>query len=176
MPKGIYVLTGKLALDASNSQAKGKTTTTAAHEPATHAQAGAGKNQPAAAQNNGGQKSSTTAAKPDVAANTGPVTSQHKVPFVLKENRAPKIFGNREGHLPDTPENRNLLLNVANDSSTTLGKDKLGNTWSAKTFPDGSQVWVQTRGGQIWNGGLNNPPKSFNPTTGLSSPTRPGWK
>jgi len=42
-----------------------------------------------------------------------------KVPkSVIKDRRAKKIFGHREGHLPDTPQNRKLLQDVANDPKT----------------------------------------------------------
>lgn len=58
--------------------------------------------------------------------------------YSIKENFAKKIFGDREGHLPDTPANRQLLENVANDQATTLGPDKFGNQWSAKTLEDGT--------------------------------------
>jgi|GEM_PF-4014628 len=96
--------------------------------------------------------------------------------YSIKENFSKKIFGDREGHLPDTPANRQLLENVANDQATTLGPDKFGNQWSAKTLEDGTQVWTQTRDGNIINGGLNESPIQYNPETGLSSPIRPNWK
>ena len=78
------------------------------------------------------------------------------------------IFRNAEGHLPDTPANRQLLQQVADDPSTTLGTDKFGNVWSARTLEDGTQAWVQTRDGVIRNGGLNQTPRVFNSNTGLS--------
>ena len=96
--------------------------------------------------------------------------------IALTENRAAKIFGSREGHIMDTPENRALLTGVANDSTAILGSDKYGSTWSAKIQPDGSQVWVQSRNGQIWNGGINNTPLTYNSETGLAAITKPGWK
>ncbi len=96
--------------------------------------------------------------------------------FVLTDNRATKIFGTRDGHIGDTPENRALLTSVANNPSTTLGPDKYGTVWSAQLQSDGSQVWVQTRNGQIWNGGVNKTPLPYNPETGLAAPTKPGWK
>jgi len=94
----------------------------------------------------------------------------------IKDNRAKKIFGERDGHLPDTPQNRRLLQDIANDPETTLGPDKHGNIWSAKILDDGTQVWTQTRNGEIINGGLNKTPRVYNPETGLSAPTRPNWK
>ena len=96
--------------------------------------------------------------------------------FVLNENRATKIFGARDGHILDTPANRDLITNVANNPATKLGTDKFGTTWSAQIQADGTQVWVQTRNGQVWNAGVNTTPKPFDPNTGLASPTRPGWK
>jgi RHS repeat-associated protein len=95
---------------------------------------------------------------------------------VISESRADKIFGNREGHLPDTPTNRKLLEDLANDSNARLGQDKFGNTWSGRTQSDGTQVWTQTRNGEVINGGVNASPRTFSPETGLSSPARPGWK
>lgn len=106
--------------------------------------------------------------------NIDPVTGL--ILIILSTNRVDKIFCDREGHISDTPENRALLLDVANDPKTALGSDVHGNMWSARILPDGTQVWTQTRNGQLWNGGVNRTPLSFDPKTGLSSPTRPGWK
>ncbi len=78
------------------------------------------------------------------------------------------IFEDRPGHLPDTPENRNLLIDVADDPAATLGTDRFGNEWSARTLDDGTQAWVQTRDGIVQNGGLNLEPRTFNSDTGLS--------
>jgi RHS repeat-associated protein len=92
----------------------------------------------------------------------------------IPDGRAGHIFRDAEGHLLDTPESRELLQNVAGDPANRLGTDQFGNTWSAKTLPDGTQVWTQARNGEIINGGLNQTPRTFNPQTGLSSPTKPG--
>ena len=80
------------------------------------------------------------------------------------------IFRDAEGHIPDTPENRALLEEVANDSANFRGTDKYGNEWYTKTQSDGSQVWVESRNGNIFEGGVNNTPKPWNPDTGLKKP------
>lgn len=86
----------------------------------------------------------------------------------LSEKRASHIFREKAGHLSDTPANRRLLQEVAEDPKARLGTDQFGNTWSARTNPDGSQTWVQSRNGEIINGGVNQRPRAFNPQTGLS--------
>lgn len=79
------------------------------------------------------------------------------------------IFGDRPGHLPDTPENRQLLVDVANGDDNYLGADKYGNDWHARQEPDGSQTWTTSRGGAIQNGGRNNPPRGWDDDTGLNN-------
>lgn len=96
--------------------------------------------------------------------------------FVLTENRAVKIFGTRDGHIIDTPENRKILLDVANDPTSIKGFDRHGLAWHSRDLPNGDQIWVQVRNGKIWNGGINNPPKNYNPDTGFSSPIKAAQK
>lgn len=78
------------------------------------------------------------------------------------------IFRRKNGHIPDTPANRKLLEDVANNEENYMGVDKYGNEWYSRIQSDGSQVWVNTRNGIIQNGGVNNPPKIWNPDTGYS--------
>ncbi|MDQ1925216.1 RHS repeat-associated core domain-containing protein, partial [Massilia pseudoviolaceinigra] len=99
-----------------------------------------------------------------------------EVRVVIPYYRAGKIFGKRPGHIPDTPENRRLLAETANDPKNILGKDRYGNEWCAKTREDGTQVWTSSRNGEMLNGGVNATPQTFNPQTGLSAPTRPTQK
>lgn len=91
----------------------------------------------------------------------------------ISEGRLGHIFREAEGHLPDTLGNGQLLQGVADDPATTLGSDKYGNIWSARTLNDGSQVWTQTSNGEIINGGLNSIPRTFNPESGLSAVSKP---
>ncbi len=95
----------------------------------------------------------------------------------FKKNRIPNddsitghIFRDAEGHIPDTPENRALLEDVANDSANFRGTDKYGNKWYTRTQSDGSLVWVEIRNGKIFEGGVNVTPKQWNPETGLKKP------
>jgi hypothetical protein len=90
------------------------------------------------------------------------------------EDKLPHIFDTREGHLPDTPEDRALLLEVASDPKNYFSKpDKHGNTWCEKFLEDGTQVWASLRNNKIRNGGLNLVPIKWNPETGLASLTLP---
>ena len=91
----------------------------------------------------------------------------------IEEARAGHIFRDAPGHLLDTPENRRLLWETANDPAHRLGRDRYGNVWYARLLDIDSQVWVQVRGDKIHNGGLNRPPRSYNPETGFSARERP---
>jgi filamentous hemagglutinin len=103
----------------------------------------------------------------------GAVSAAKGATHAIPEGRLGHVFRDAPGHLLDTPANRKLLQGVADDPATTLGADKFGNTWSARTLDDGTQAWTQTRNGDIINGGLNPTPRPFNPQTGLARPQRP---
>jgi filamentous hemagglutinin len=92
--------------------------------------------------------------------------------FPENESQTKHIFGDREGHLPDTPANRALLRATASNPQNFLGTDRFGNQWFAELNGDGTQIWVRVRGGVINNGGLNQVPRTFNPESGLSAPGR----
>ena len=96
------------------------------------------------------------------------ITRTNKIPN--NDSTTGHIFRNAEGHIPDTPENRNLLEDVANNSDNFLGFDKYGNEWYTQIQKDGTQVWVQARNGKIFEGGVNKIPKNWNPQTGLKKP------
>jgi hypothetical protein len=78
------------------------------------------------------------------------------------------IFRQKEGHLTDTFENRQILESII-DEKYKLGSDKYGNIWYAKTCADGSQIWVRMRNNCIINGGINQTALVYNPITGLNS-------
>jgi len=87
----------------------------------------------------------------------------------LPENDAQlkHIFRNDEGHLPDTPENRKLLVELANDKKAFVGKDKWKNDWNIKNSTDGTQYWTRHMNGIINEGGKNKTQLPWNPETGL---------
>ena len=79
------------------------------------------------------------------------------------------IFSGKNGHLSDTPANRKLLSDLANDHSKFIGKDKYGNSWNAETNSDGTQNWVRYQNGTINEGGQNASPRPWNSETGLNN-------
>ncbi|MBS0521277.1 MAG: hypothetical protein JSR90_21445, partial [Proteobacteria bacterium] len=83
------------------------------------------------------------------------------------------VLRDEEGHLPDTPANKQLLEDVANDPANVMGPDEFGNVWSARILSDGRQVWTRTRNETIINGGINRTPKPYNSKTGLSASSKP---
>lgn len=74
--------------------------------------------------------------------------------------------------MEDTPENRALLEDVANNQENYKGTDSKGVQWYSKDQPDGSQVWVTVRNTTIQNGGVNNTPKPWDPVTGYNRPRK----
>ena len=86
-----------------------------------------------------------------------------------KEAQISHIFRDKENHIADTPDNRRLLEDIANDPKAILGSDRHGTMWVGRTLPDGTQVWAAIRNGTIVNGGVNSSPRTFNPMTGLSA-------
>ncbi len=87
-----------------------------------------------------------------------------------KDSVVKHIFRNSEGHISDTPGNRILLEDVANNADNFLGFDKYGNEWYAMNLKDGRQVWVESRNGTIFEVGINDTPKTWNSETGLKKP------
>lgn len=78
------------------------------------------------------------------------------------------IFGNRIGHIADTPQNRQAIIDLVNDESCRLGISNHGLTWYARIEEDGSQLWASVRNGIVQNCGRNRPPHEWNDESGLS--------
>ena len=90
-----------------------------------------------------------------------------KVSLPDKPSQVKHIFGNRPGHLPDTPANRKLLTDTANTSKYYRGTDKYGNRWHIKTDDKGRQIWTRSQNGKINEGGRNDIPHNWDKETGL---------
>ncbi len=91
----------------------------------------------------------------------------------ISQDDAPHMFEDRPGHLPDTPKNRQLLIDLVSNKQNFLNLDRYGTEWYAKIISDGKQLWAVVRNGLIRNGGLNDVPKTFNYKTGLSRLFKP---
>ena len=91
-----------------------------------------------------------------------------KVRFPKDDSQIKHFMRADDGHLSDTPENRQLLLDLANDTQYYRGKDVWGNDWHVRLNTDGTQDWVEHRGFVIQEGGKNLIPKSWDDMTGLN--------
>ena len=56
--------------------------------------------------------------------------------------------------LADTPQNRKIIEQISNRK--TLGVDKYGKNWYAKTMPDGTQIYTYSQNGVIKGAGVND--------------------
>jgi hypothetical protein len=88
----------------------------------------------------------------------------------LPTNRAQllHIFREAEGHLTNTPENQQTIVDLVNSRDYYVGTDATGRQWFGLQKSDGTQIWAVVRNGVVQNGGLNMTPRSFDPTTGFS--------
>ena len=68
-----------------------------------------------------------------------------KIKLPPNDSQLKHIFEERDGHLPDTPENRKLLEELANNRDRYRGKDKYGNDWNIRLNDDGTQDWVRSQ-------------------------------
>ncbi|MTV41607.1 filamentous hemagglutinin family protein [Duganella radicis] len=89
--------------------------------------------------------------------------------------RKKHIFSEKSGHIRDTPQNRKLLEDLANDATAKVATDRYGNSWYARVEANGKQVWAEVRGERIIGGGINSPPRQPHPDTGLSAPRKSRW-
>lgn len=98
----------------------------------------------------------------------GSASSSEKISLPKNDSQIKHIFGERNGHVADTPQNRQKLIDLANDKSKFQGKDKFGNTWHIEMNEKGNQWWVRFREGTINEGGMNSVPRNWDSDTGLN--------
>jgi hypothetical protein len=89
----------------------------------------------------------------------------------IDPSRMGHIFRNSSGHFAEaSPANVRAIEGTVRPTYFR-GADRHGNLWYARSNRDGTQTWAQVRGGRVVNGGLNQTPRPFNPSTGLSRST-----
>lgn len=92
----------------------------------------------------------------------------------ILETKVRHIFRKEENHFElDTPQNREIIENVANDEKNYLGPNRFGNKWYGKIIKNGKQIWVEVRDNKIINAGINKTPQEYNPISGLSQQFKP---
>lgn len=90
-----------------------------------------------------------------------------KIKLPENNSQLKHIFRKAKGHLEDSPENRKLLVDLANDKRFHKGKDKYGNDWNIRNNADGTQDWVRSMKQTINEGGRNLHQIKWNHETGL---------
>ena len=108
--------------------------------------------------------------------NNVPDALKGKIQMPKNDAQLKHIFREDEGHLPDTPENRKMISDLANDMHYYVAKDKYGNDWHIRNNPDGTQDWVRHQNMVINEGGRNTTPISWNPETGLYKSVKTAFK
>ncbi len=63
----------------------------------------------------------------------------------------------KHGHVPDTPENRKLLVETFSNPKYFKGVDAHGKAWFRRTLPDQREAWVVKQNGRVKSGGINPP-------------------
>ena len=91
-----------------------------------------------------------------------------RVKLPKNDSQLKHIFRDEEGHLKDTPENRKILLDLANDTKYHAGKDKWGCDWNVRLNENGTQDYTRTYKNVISDGGQNEQPLPWNEQTGLN--------
>lgn len=71
------------------------------------------------------------------------------------------IFGNRTGHISDTPANRARLEQMVRDLANKVSDRGNGVERYAQVQKDGTELWADIRYGVFQNGGLNTVPRNI---------------
>lgn len=90
-----------------------------------------------------------------------------KIKMPRNDSQLKHIFRDEEGHLPNTPENRKMISDLANNIEYYVGKDRYGNDWHIRNNEDGTQDWVRHQNMVINEGGKNSSPITWDIETGL---------
>ncbi|MDO4962039.1 MAG: hypothetical protein Q4E57_09390 [Eubacteriales bacterium] len=99
-----------------------------------------------------------------------------KVKLPPNDSQLKHIFRDEEGHLPDTPENRKMVQELANDKRFHRGKDQYGNEWHVRLNEDVTQDWTRSNNQLINNAGRNTVPRPWSDKTGLYKDIGTGFR
>ena len=77
-----------------------------------------------------------------------------------------------KNYLSDTPENRELLVDLASDDEKFLGKCIRNIRWYAETLENGKQLWTAVKDNLIINAGLNITAHTWNPIINYADPKK----
>ena len=78
--------------------------------------------------------------------------------YRIAAGNAGHMFRDAANHIADTPANRRLITEVANNPANYVKTVKGVSTYR-KLLGNGRQVWVEVHGGEITNGGINRVPR-----------------
>jgi filamentous hemagglutinin len=87
--------------------------------------------------------------------------------FPKNPSQVKHIFAEREGHVPDTFENRKLILDTVSNPANYRGKDKWGIDNYSHQLSDGRQVWARVRVNTIDDAGINTIERLWDGETGF---------
>ncbi|CAL7959830.1 hypothetical protein MIDIC_150002 [Alphaproteobacteria bacterium] len=107
------------------------------------------------------KKQQQTDAEHSNKATVGEDTNQQKIEFFENDAQIKHIFRNDEGHVLDTPENRQKILDTVNDEKNFVKTDALGMKHYSKILEDGREVWVRVWKNSIRNAGINDIPIKY---------------
>jgi filamentous hemagglutinin len=87
--------------------------------------------------------------------------------FPSKPGQIKHIFSDREGHVPDTLENRKLILETVNNRKNYRGTDQWGLDNYSQELADGQQVWARVNNGVVDDAGINRVERPWDNDTGF---------
>ena len=90
------------------------------------------------------------------------------VKFPTNPSQLKHMFANREGHVPDTPANRRLILDTVNNRSNYRGTDQWGLDSYSQKLSDGRQVWARVNREVIDDAGINTTERPWDDITGFN--------
>jgi hypothetical protein len=89
------------------------------------------------------------------------------VRFPKNPSQIKHIFAEREGRVPNTFENRKLIIDTASSQENYRGKDRWGIENYSRQLSDGRQIWARIRNSVVDDAGINVMEKPWDDETGF---------